>query len=79
MSNDPTIKIDARGLTCPQPMMMLSKAYKGAKAGDIIEIVATDLGFKKDVEVWARRTKNELLKLEQSGDELKALIKVTKK
>ena len=73
----PTITVDARGVACPGPLTSLIKAYRKAKNGDVIEVLATDPGFKADVEAWVKRTGNELISLTQEGDVIKALIKVT--
>ncbi len=73
----PTITVDARGVACPGPLTSLIKAYRKAKNGDIIEVLATDAGFKADVEAWVKRTGNELLSLTEENGVIKALIKVT--
>ncbi len=72
-----TITVDARGVACPGPLTSLIKAYRKAKNGDIIEVLATDAGFKADVEAWVKRTGNELLSITEEGGVIKALIKVT--
>ncbi|MGQ4834016.1 MAG: sulfurtransferase TusA family protein [Candidatus Asgardarchaeia archaeon] len=79
MCIEPTIKIDAKGMACPGPITELVKAYRKAKNGDIIEIVVTDPGFKRDVETWVKRTNNELLKLEENEGVITAYIKITGK
>ncbi len=73
----PTITVDARGVACPGPLTSLIKAYRKAKNGDVIEVLATDPGFKADVEAWVKRTGNELISLTEEGDVIRALIKVT--
>ncbi len=73
----PTITVDARGVACPGPLTSLIKAYRKAKNGDIIEVLATDAGFKADVEAWVKRTGNELLSITEEGGVIRALIKVT--
>ncbi|CCC81300.1 sulfurtransferase TusA family protein [Thermoproteus tenax] len=73
------IKVDARGIACPGPITELVKAYRNAKNGDIIEVWATDPGFKPDVEAWIKRTGNRLLELRQEGNAIVAVIKVTAK
>ncbi len=73
----PTVTVDARGVACPGPLTSLIKAYRKAKNGDIIEVLATDAGFKADVEAWVKRTGNELLSLTEEGGVIRALIKVT--
>ncbi|MEB3774840.1 MAG: sulfurtransferase TusA family protein [Desulfurococcales archaeon] len=73
------IVVDARGMACPGPITKLVRAYRQAKQGDLIEVLATDPGFKPDVEAWAKRTGNEIVELVTEGDVIKAIIKVTAK
>ncbi len=73
----PTISIDARGISCPGPLTNLIKAYRKAKNGDVIEVLATDPGFKSDVKAWVERTGNELISLAEEGGVIRALIRVT--
>ena len=44
------MKIDAIGLVCPEPIMLLHKAIHESSSGEIIELIATDPATKKDVE-----------------------------
>ena len=77
---EPTIKVDARGTACPGPISRLVRAYRKAKNGDIIEVLATDEGFIPDVKSWAERTGNEILELGKLEDgTIRALIRVTGK
>ncbi|MEB2835726.1 MAG: sulfurtransferase TusA family protein [Desulfurococcales archaeon] len=73
------IVVDAKGMACPGPITKLVKAYRKAKSGDIIEIYATDPGFKPDLEAWIKRTGNELVEISEEGGVIKAVIKVTAK
>ncbi|VUT27595.1 MAG: sulfur transfer protein SirA [Candidatus Syntrophoarchaeum sp. GoM_oil] len=40
-----TKMIDSRGSACPGPIIDLVKAYRRAKDGDVLEILATDPGY----------------------------------
>ncbi len=42
-------QLDARGLTCPLPVLKLRKALKDMEAGQTIEMLATDPGALEDV------------------------------
>ncbi len=77
MSN--VIRVDARGMACPGPITKLVRAYRKANPGDLIEVLATDPGFKPDVEAWAKRTGNEIVELVESDGVIKAVIRVTGK
>ena len=73
------IKVDARGMACPGPISALIRAYRKANNGDTIEVLATDPGFKPDIQAWTKRTGNELLSLTEEKGVIKAVIKVTAK
>jgi tRNA 2-thiouridine synthesizing protein A len=53
--------VDAKGQSCPGPLVSLAKAIKGARSGDLLELLATDPGSKSDVPSWAELSGNELL------------------
>jgi TusA-related sulfurtransferase len=53
--------VDARGLSCPMPIVRLAQAIRRLAPGAIIELLATDAGSVKDVEAWCRTTGHELV------------------
>ena len=58
--------IDARGLSCPMPIVKTAQAVKTIPPGALVELLATDPGSIKDVAAWCRATGNELI--EQTSD-----------
>jgi tRNA 2-thiouridine synthesizing protein A len=54
-------RVDARGLSCPLPIVRTAIAIKGLQPGDLIEVLATDPGSTKDFTAWAKTTGNELV------------------
>jgi tRNA 2-thiouridine synthesizing protein A len=58
--------IDARGLSCPMPIVKTAQAVKPLPTGAVVELLATDAGSIKDVAAWCRATGNELI--EQTSD-----------
>jgi tRNA 2-thiouridine synthesizing protein A len=58
--------VDARGLSCPMPIVRTAQAVKGMPSGAFLELLATDVGSIKDVAAWCRATGNELI--EQTSD-----------
>ena len=58
--------IDARGLSCPMPIVKTAQAVKALASGAVVELLATDVGSVKDVAAWCRATGNELI--EQTSD-----------
>jgi tRNA 2-thiouridine synthesizing protein A len=61
-----TQTVDARGLSCPLPIVRTAQAAKALPSGAVIEVLATDAGSVKDVAAWSKATGNELL--EQTVD-----------
>ena len=66
--NTITATVDAKGQSCPGPLVSLAKALREAKTGDLLELLATDPGSKSDVPSWAEISGNELLEAtEENG------------
>jgi len=61
--------VDARGLECPMPITKSMQAIKKIRVGQVLEILTTDPGSKKDIPIWAKVTKQELLSFEELGPE----------
>jgi tRNA 2-thiouridine synthesizing protein A len=61
-----TQTVDARGLSCPMPIVKIAQAVKTLPSGAVVELLATDAGSVKDVAAWCRTTGNELI--EQTSD-----------
>ena len=60
--------VDARGQSCPMPVLMLAKAFRELGSGQVLSISATDPGSKADVAAWADKTGNTLLDMvEENG------------
>jgi len=60
-------ELDARGLSCPLPILKTKKALGGMQAGQVLKVVATDPGSIKDMEAFSKQTGNELLASSQEG------------
>ena len=63
---DIAVQVDARGLSCPLPIVRTALAVKTAPSGALIEVLATDPGSTKDFTAWCRSTGHDLV--EQSFD-----------
>jgi len=59
-------RVDARGLSCPMPIVKTAQAIKTVAAGGFVEVLATDPGSIRDFIAWARTTGNDLV--EQTSD-----------
>ena len=58
--------VDAKGLSCPMPIVRTAQAVKTVAPGACIEVLATDPGSVKDFAAWCRATGHQLV--EQSTD-----------
>ena len=67
--------VDAKGQSCPGPLVSLAKAIKDAKSGDLLELLATDPGSKSDVPSWATLSGNELVEATEDGDVFRYVVR----
>jgi tRNA 2-thiouridine synthesizing protein A len=72
-----TQSIDARGLSCPMPIVKTAQAMKLLGSGTIVELVATDHRSIADVAAWCRATGNTLLEQTSDGAVYRFLIRRT--
>ncbi|MBI5899846.1 MAG: sulfurtransferase TusA family protein [Rhodocyclales bacterium] len=56
-----TTTLDTSGKCCPMPMVETNKAIKNLAVGDVLEIIATDVGTRKDIPSWCERMGQTLL------------------
>jgi NADPH-dependent 2,4-dienoyl-CoA reductase/sulfur reductase-like enzyme/peroxiredoxin family protein/TusA-related sulfurtransferase/rhodanese-related sulfurtransferase len=69
-----TLSIDACGLQCPGPIVQVYKAMQELEDGNILQVKATDPGFKKDIKTWSEKTGNTLINIEQDQKTIMAYI-----
>lgn len=70
-----TTTVDAKGQSCPMPVLMTSKAAKDLQVGQIMLVEATDTGARSDIPAWVSQTGNELVESVEEGDVLKFWIR----
>lgn len=60
--------VDARGTSCPGPILAAKKGIVDVKVGEVMEILATDSGTNKDIPAWSKKMGHEFLGvLEEAG------------
>jgi TusA-related sulfurtransferase len=59
--------VDARGLSCPLPIVKTALAIRELTSGQLIEVLATDPGSSKDFTAWAKTTGHELVESSVDG------------
>jgi TusA-related sulfurtransferase len=67
--------IDARGKSCPLPIVLIAKAMRSLPAGTAVTVRADDRAFPEDLRAWCRKTKHELLSLDSRPGFHEAVIK----
>lgn len=55
------LTLDTSGLRCPLPILKAKKALSGLRAGETLEVIATDPGAAEDFESFCRVTGHVLL------------------
>ena len=68
---DFTRELDARGLSCPLPILKTKKALSDLASGQVLKIMATDPGSVKDMQAFSTQTGHPLL---ASTEENKAFV-----
>ena len=68
------IVVDAKGLSCPLPIVRTAQAVKTAAPGTLIEVLATDAGSVRDFEAWSRTTGHQLVESDIEGPIYRFLI-----
>ncbi len=53
--------LDTRGLFCPMPIVKINQVIKKMQKNQIVKVLATDPGSRKDFESWCNKTGNKLL------------------
>ena len=75
MSVQVSIQVDARGLSCPMPIVRTAQAIKTVPSGELVEVLATDPGSVKDFAAWSRTTGHELLEQTVDGGVYRFLLR----
>lgn len=80
--SSPPIKIDdtldACGLLCPEPVMLLHGKVRDLEAGQVLEVLATDPSTERDIARFCQFLGHQLLLAEQRGEQWYFLIQKKK-
>ncbi len=67
--------VDAKGLSCPMPIVKTAQAVKTVPTGELIEVLATDPGSVKDFAAWTRSTGNAIVEQTEADGIYRFVIK----
>ena len=54
-------KVDARGLSCPLPLLKAKQALNSVVPGSVVVVVSDDPASERDFNVFSKQSGNELL------------------
>ncbi|MFN3714262.1 MAG: sulfurtransferase TusA [Alcanivoracaceae bacterium] len=75
MIEDDKPQLDARGLVCPEPVMLLHSRVRQLPPGAELEMLATDPSTRRDVPRFCEFLGHTLVQQQQDGDVFRYLIR----
>ncbi len=70
--------VDARGTSCPGPILAAKKGMADVAIGGVMEVLATDRGTQKDLPAWAKKMGHEFLGVVEDAGTWKLYVKKLK-
>ena len=71
----PDRTLDCIGLYCPEPVFQTRLELDKMAVGEILEVVADDPAAEEDIKSLAKRTGNEVLRINKEGNVLRIVIR----
>ena len=70
----PDATLDAKGLSCPLPLLKTKQEMDSLRQGQILEVLGTDHGSKHDLPGWCKRTGHIFLGIKEEDDVIRFYI-----
>lgn len=67
MSQQPDAILDATGLFCPEPVMLLHNKVRDLPAGGLLKVIATDPSTRRDIPRFCLFLGHELLEQQEEA------------
>ncbi len=68
-------ELNARGLSCPLPIVKTKKSLADMESGQVLRVIATDCGAVKDMQAFADQTGHTLLSNTEEGGKYVFMMK----
>lgn len=68
------IKLEASGLQCPGPLLLVTQTIEKIKVGEQLEMIVTDFGFCADIEAWAKQTGHTVVQNDIKGNHASIIV-----
>ncbi|MCG8391864.1 MAG: sulfurtransferase TusA family protein [Pseudomonadales bacterium] len=69
------LHIDASSLQCPMPLLKTRQALRHLKAGQLLEVIATDAASADDIPAYLRQSCHELVRMQENQGRYAFLIR----
>ena len=66
--------LDCTGLFCPMPVIKTKMELDTMQSGEVLEVLADDTGFEKDLPAWCKVTGNIFIEMKKEDGILKGYI-----
>ncbi len=67
--------IDCTGLYCPMPVVKTKLELENMQSGEVLEVLADDPGFEKDLPNWCELSGEKFLGIFKEGNKLKGYVR----
>ena len=67
--------VDAKGLSCPMPIVKAKKAIDTLQSGQLMEVHTTDKGSMNDFQAWVKQSNHELIEAKEDNGVFKFNVK----
>ena len=74
VSPAPSRTLDTRGSYCPQPVIDTDGAMRQLAPGEVLEVLADDVGVLYDLPAWCSAHRQKLLAIEREAKLIRVLI-----
>ena len=75
MPEKPDYILDATGLFCPEPVMLLHNRVRDMQAGETVRVLATDTSTQRDIPKFCNFLGHELLEQSESDGTFRYLLR----
>ena len=70
-------ELDTSGLNCPMPVMKTKKMLQSLEAGQVLHLLATDVGTKSDIPALVNKTGDQIVETSEEGGKFHFYIRKT--
>ena len=71
------LELDASGLNCPLPILKAKKAMTELHDGQILSVISTDPGSRREFEMFAQQAGHEMLDINDEEGKTRFVMKKT--